>query len=441
MDGDEIYGNLFWVFYPNMRALLNMGLEYGAAMPIAQEPGDPGLAGVGQGAGSLAVRDFYRIAIINGSVHYSKETVACEPAAFATPLALRIAAQQGDQTAIMLSGAIQGGAACSLQLGDTKASLHGRELLLPYHNSVSFDGRVSRGSARERHGAEEDRALNTLDICLCDFGCNIGQVTLGSEKKSEISATELAIKTLHVIKEGDIYLCDALNTQKKIIDAVIAMGARYACPVKSNHKTLYGDLKESVFEKFMTCGPLTLEPGWLYFRTYDRVGLERVIHEYVLVLAPEGLYGRLKWKNLAWCGIDHCTTFAWDAKPTLTNRFYICSAGITIEDFARVSRSHWSVENNVHWPLDAIFMDDACRTKAKNGSSFFQAIRKLGCVSIGFLKKYCLCYSDFSYDEVMQGLSFDASRIMCNPKYPASGHTFDNSLGIFGKSFLYGNML
>ncbi|EBC1904736.1 transposase, partial [Salmonella enterica] len=33
-------------------------------------------------------------------------------------------------------------------------------------------------------------------------------------------------------------------------------------------------------------------------------------------------------------------------------RYYICSADLTAEKFANAMRSHWDVENKLHWRLD-----------------------------------------------------------------------------------------
>jgi hypothetical protein len=44
-------------------------------------------------------------------------------------------------------------------------------------------------------------------------------------------------------------------------------------------------------------------------------------------------------------------------------RFYIGSIGADAETFARALRSHWTVENQLHWSLDVVFREDEPRVR------------------------------------------------------------------------------
>ena len=48
-------------------------------------------------------------------------------------------------------------------------------------------------------------------------------------------------------------------------------------------------------------------------------------------------------------------------------RFYLCSAPLDVESFARVVRGHWGIENRLHWVLDVVFRDDLARLHSGNG--------------------------------------------------------------------------
>ncbi|ENT7115907.1 ISAs1 family transposase [Salmonella enterica subsp. enterica serovar Derby] len=56
-------------------------------------------------------------------------------------------------------------------------------------------------------------------------------------------------------------------------------------------------------------------------------------------------------------------------------RYYISSADLTAEKFANAMRSHWDVENKLHWRLDVAMNEDDCRIRRGNVKSFFEIIK------------------------------------------------------------------
>ena len=45
--------------------------------------------------------------------------------------------------------------------------------------------------------------------------------------------------------------------------------------------------------------------------------------------------------------------------------------------FLTAIRSHWGIENSLHWVLDVIFREDYCRKRKKNAAENFNIIRKM----------------------------------------------------------------
>jgi hypothetical protein len=52
-----------------------------------------------------------------------------------------------------------------------------------------------------------------------------------------------------------------------------------------------------------------------------------------------------------------------NGKTERETRFCLTSLGITVALLGPVVRSHWSIENSLHWVLDIIFRDDECRVR------------------------------------------------------------------------------
>ena len=65
-------------------------------------------------------------------------------------------------------------------------------------------------------------------------------------------------------------------------------------------------------------------------------------------------------------------------------RYYILSKRFTAEEFAKSSRSHWGIENSLHWILDVAFREDDCRIHAGYAAENFAVLRH---IALGLLKQ------------------------------------------------------
>ena len=63
-------------------------------------------------------------------------------------------------------------------------------------------------------------------------------------------------------------------------------------------------------------------------------------------------------------------------KWTFETRYYILSKKLTAKQFAKAVRSHWSIENNLHWQLDVTFQEDQCRLRRGNADANFSTLRR-----------------------------------------------------------------
>ena len=55
------------------------------------------------------------------------------------------------------------------------------------------------------------------------------------------------------------------------------------------------------------------------------------------------------------------------AKVTTETAYYLLSTPLSAERFGHVARSHWAVENSLHWCLDVIMNEDNARNRLDNG--------------------------------------------------------------------------
>ena len=64
-------------------------------------------------------------------------------------------------------------------------------------------------------------------------------------------------------------------------------------------------------------------------------------------------------------------------KTTSNTRHYVSNRDCPAEEFARIIRGHWSIENNLHWALDVSFGEDGCRARKDNSPKNLAALRKI----------------------------------------------------------------
>ena len=56
-------------------------------------------------------------------------------------------------------------------------------------------------------------------------------------------------------------------------------------------------------------------------------------------------------------------------------RYYISSAELTAEELASAVRSHWAIENKLHWKLDVAMNEDDCRIRRGNAAEMLSGFR------------------------------------------------------------------
>jgi predicted transposase YbfD/YdcC len=66
-------------------------------------------------------------------------------------------------------------------------------------------------------------------------------------------------------------------------------------------------------------------------------------------------------------------------KVSEDTHYYISSLPLSAgaKKVANAIRSHWSVENNLHWSLDVAFNEDACRVRKDEGPANLACLRRI----------------------------------------------------------------
>jgi predicted transposase YbfD/YdcC len=62
---------------------------------------------------------------------------------------------------------------------------------------------------------------------------------------------------------------------------------------------------------------------------------------------------------------------------TENTRYFITSLPADEYLFAKAVRSHWGIENSLHWVMDIVFRDDECRIRKKHGPANFGIMKHI----------------------------------------------------------------
>jgi predicted transposase YbfD/YdcC len=216
-----------------------------------------------------------------------------------------------------------------------------------------IDGKTLRRSHDGKNGLG---ALHSVSLWAADYGLSLGQVAC-AEKSNEITAIPELLKLVDT--RGAIITIDAMGTQTAIADQIVTGGADYVLALKGNQETLHEGvieyLDQQIETDFADC------QARRHTTRETAHGREETRH-YVQLPVPNTLPGRERWASLKTIGIAVLICLR-DGKETTQVRYFISSLGLGVKQFARAVRSHWSIENSLHWSLDVTYREDQLRIR------------------------------------------------------------------------------
>lgn len=232
---------------------------------------------------------------------------------------------------------------------------------------VAIDGKTLR---RSHDKSDDKKAIHMISAWASSNQVILGQLKT-EEKSNEITAIPYLLKLLDL--SGCIITIDAMGTQKKIAQAITMQNNDYILALKENHQTLHEDTTR-FFEHMGS-----MEKEGYTFDEYTTVdgGHGRVeTRRYVMTSDIEWLDGKDDWPGLKSLGMVESIREV-NGKTSHETRYYISSLDCCAQVFGDAVRSHWGIENSVHWILDIAFREDESRIRKGFGPENFAAIRHI----------------------------------------------------------------
>ena len=162
-----------------------------------------------------------------------------------------------------------------------------------------------------------------------------------------------------------------MGTQSAIAEAIRAKDAHYILALKGNQSSLHDDVELFFNDTVLSAQCLTHKTINLgHGRIEER--LIRVIDakDWLCVSHPQ-------WKDLrSIIAITSVRTQKKTGSTTTETRYYITDLPPEPKTLLAAIRSHWGIENTLHWSLDVTFGEDKSRLRKDNAAANMAIIRK-----------------------------------------------------------------
>ena len=199
-------------------------------------------------------------------------------------------------------------------------------------------------------------------------GICLGQVATET-KSNEIRAIPCLLDILDIA--GCLITIDAIGCQKKIAKKIINSKADYCLAVKNNHPRLYKQI-ESFFSdanrSIIGNVKQTVQKNKGHGRQEVRVA-------YLSKISPE-VPKLSEWPSVKQFGMILSKRTV-NRKTSIQKRYFITSSSMSAKNFITATRSHWGIENQLHWVLDVVFKEDGNRILKDHGQQNLSVLRRL----------------------------------------------------------------
>lgn len=261
---------------------------------------------------------------------------------------------------------------------------------------IAIDGKVLRRS--------HDRGIGKAAIDMVSAWASANRLVLGQvkveDKSNEITAIPQLLQALEV--SGCIITIDAIGCQTEIAETIIDQAADYVLSLKENQgrlfedvQRLFDDLEESQYKAY----------AFDYDKTVNKDHGRIEIRECWTISDPEvlrHLRGFENWKKLATVSRIRAQRRI-GTESSCEDRYHIASI-LGAKKVLCAVRSHWGIENQLHWTLDIAFDEDRCRVRKDHGPENFALLRH---IALNLLKQEKTCKRSIKGKRLLAGWKED----------------------------------